>query len=116
MSTSGIPLIRYLEDYEVGAVVERKRFQIHEKGSGCSELYVAFASGKSTEFLIRETYIKLEDIREEYATTAAPWNWPHRFNELKHVLIGDTRNQYDSIVARDYPDQADKTNDNYEEL
>ena len=62
MSTSGIPLIRYLEDYEVGAVVERKRFQIHQEGGGRSELYVAFASGKSTEFLIRETYRKLEDV------------------------------------------------------
>ena len=102
MSTSGIPLIRYLEDYEVGATVEKKRFQIHQEAGGRSELYVAFASGKSTEFLFRETYLKLEDIREEYATTAARWNGPRHFNELKHVLIGDARNQYDSIVARDY--------------
>ena len=114
MSTTGIPLIRYLEDYEVGAVVECERFQINQAGGGHSELYVAFVSGKSTEFLIRETFGKLEDVREEYETMAAPWNGPRRFNKLKHVLIGDARTQYDSIVARDYPNQADKTDANYE--
>ena len=45
MSTTGIPLIRYVEDYEIGAVVDRKRFQITHPGGGRSELYVAFASG-----------------------------------------------------------------------
>ena len=40
-------------------------FQInHAGGGGRSELYVAFASGRSTEFLIRETFDKLDDVRE----------------------------------------------------
>ena len=34
MSTTGIPLIRYIADYEIGAVVDRKRFQINHAGGG----------------------------------------------------------------------------------
>ena len=80
MSTTGIPLIRYIADYEIGAVVDRKRFQInHAGGGGRSELYVAFASGRSTEFLIRETFDKLEDVREAYQMAGNPWNGHRRF-------------------------------------
>ena len=47
-----------------------RELQINQAGGGLSELYVAFASGKSTEFLIKETFNKLEDVREEYGRTA----------------------------------------------
>ena len=117
MSTTGIPHIRYVSDYEVGALVDRKRFQInHAGGGGRSELYVAFASGRSTEFLIREVYDKLDDVREAYQMAGNPWNGSRRFYELKHVLIDVARQNYDEIVAQDYPNQADKTDANYEEL
>ena len=47
----------------------------------------------------------------------APWDGPRCFYELKHVLIGIARNHYDTtIVARDYPNQALRTNANYREL
>ena len=116
MSTTGVPLIRYIEDYEIGAVVDRKRFQINQAGGGRTELHVTFATGRSTEFLIRETFEKLDDVREAYLMAGTPWDGPRRFYELKHVLISVARNHYSTIVARDYPDQADKTDDNYEEL
>ena len=116
MSTTGIPLLHYVEDYEVGAVVERKRFQLTHPGGGRSELYVAFASGASTEFLIGECFDKLDDVREAYQMGGNAWNGPRRFYELKHVLIGSVCQNYDEIVATDYPNQADKTDANYEEL
>lgn len=116
MSTTGIPLIRYIEDYEVGAVVPQKEVLVNQAGGGRSKLHVAYASGNSTEFLIRECFNKLEDVREAYQIVGASWDGPRRFYELKHVLIGITRNHYDTIVARDYPNQALKTNANYREL
>ena len=116
MSTTGIPLLRYVENYEVGAVVERKRFQLTHPGGGRSELYVGFASGASTEFMIRECFDKLDDVREAYQMSGNPWNGQRRFYELKHVLIGSARQNYDEIVATDYPTAADKTDANYEEL
>ena len=56
MSTKGVPLIRYIEGYKIGAVVDRrKKVQINQAGGCHTELYMAFATGRSTEFLIRET-------------------------------------------------------------
>ena len=116
MSTTGVPLIRYIEDYEIGAIVERKKFQINQEGGGRTDLHVAYATGRSTEFLIRETFQKLDDVREAYEMAGTPWNGTRRFYELKHVLIGNARNHYDRIVAEEYPNQADKTDENFEEL
>ena len=45
-----------------------------------------------------------------------PWNGPRHFYELKHILINVTRQNYDEIVAQDYPNQGDKTDANCEEL
>ena len=116
MSTTGVPLIRYIEDYEIGEVVNRKKFQIFQAAGGRTELHVAFAAGRSTEFLIRECFEKLDDVAEAYEMSGAPWDGPRRFYELKHVLIGVARNYFDSIVTKDYPGQADKTEAHYEEL
>ena len=61
MSSTGVPLIRYLEDYEVGAVVHMKRFLINRANGGKSEEFAAYATGNSVEFLIKECYIRLEE-------------------------------------------------------
>ena len=66
MSTTGVPLIRYIEDYEVGAVVPMKKFLINRANGGKSEMYVAYASGDSVEFLIREIFTRIEDVKEAY--------------------------------------------------
>ena len=66
MSTTGVPLIRYIEDYEVGAVVPMKKFLVNRANGGKSEVYAAYASGNSVEFLIKECYIRLEEVREAY--------------------------------------------------
>ena len=106
MSTTGIPLIRYIPDYDEKAEITRKKFQLTNAGGGRSELHVAYATGESTEFLIEETYKPLEDVRETYMGTAAPWDGPRRFIELKHCLRGNKDLYF--IVGRDLPN-ADKT-------
>ena len=91
MSTTGVPLINYIADYDKGAVFERKKFQLIQAGGGRSEMHVAYANGKSTEFLVEETFKPLEDVREAYQATVAPWDGPRRFTELKQCLHGDAR-------------------------
>ena len=87
MSTTGVPLIRYIEDYEVGAVVPMKKFLVNRANGGKSEMYVAYASGNSVEFLIKECFIRIEDVREAYRRAGDPWDGPTRFYELKDCLI-----------------------------
>ena len=62
MSTTGVPLIRYIKDYEKDGI-ERKKFQFNAAGGGRSDQHVAYATGESTEFLIQETFKPLEDVR-----------------------------------------------------
>ena len=54
MSTTGIPLIRYVKDYEK-EVIERKKFQLGPAG-GHSDMHAAYATGESSEFLIKKAY------------------------------------------------------------
>ena len=114
MSTTGIPLIRYVKDYEREGI-ERKKFQLGPAG-GRSDMHAAYATGESTEFLIKETYEPLDDIRDAFAAGGNPWNGVRRFAELKQLLREEARVHFDSIVARDYPNAADKTDANYREL
>ena len=54
MSTSGIPLIRYIADYDKKADFTRKKFQLTNAGGGRSELHVAYGDGDSSEFLFKK--------------------------------------------------------------
>ena len=45
MSTTGIPLIRYIPDYDEKAEFARKKFQLTNAGGGRSEMHVAYANG-----------------------------------------------------------------------
>ena len=66
MSTTGVPLICYIEYYEVGAVVPMKEFLVNQANGGRLKMHVAYASGNSTKFLIRECFDRIEDGREAY--------------------------------------------------
>ena len=55
----------------------------------------------------------LEVVRE---ATAGGWNAPKRFQELQECLKGDALESYKKLVKNNYPDTADKTNANYEEI
>ena len=116
MSSTGVPLICYLEDYEVGAVVPMKKILVNQANGGKSEVFAAYVSGNSVEFLIKEYYIRLEDVRDAYNRAGATWDEPTRFYEMKRCLIGGAKVHYNAIVARDYPTDAHKTNAAYEEL
>ena len=79
----------------------------------CSYLTVGYAFGDSTEFLMRETYDKLEQVR---GATVGGWIPARRFEELSYGLKGDALGVFDEVVERDYPNPVDKTHANYEEL
>ena len=74
---------------------------------------VGVSNGKSIEFFLVETVDRLEVVRE---ATAGGWNAARRFRELKKCLGGDALESYKKLVANNYPDPADKTDVNYEEL
>ena len=76
---------------------------------------VSISEGESVEFLMAETLAQLEEIR---AASAHGWNAARRFSELGRCLKLklDAREAFDEIVQGDYPDPANKTNANYEEL
>ena len=72
--------------------------------------------GIQWNFLIKECYIRLEEVRDAYNRAGDPWDGPARFRELKSCLIGGAKVHYNAIVARDYPTDAHKTHAAYEEL
>ena len=74
---------------------------------------VGIVHGDSTEFLLVETFDRLEVIRQ--AVTVA-WNRPRRFEESEECLAGKALTSFKRLVRDCYPDPADKTDANYEDL
>ena len=105
-------LILYYPDYKISSDDEKKTYQINQQG-GRQYVDVRIADGTSTESLIRETYNKLDKVARQ---THPVWNAARKFTELEACLTGEAEDAYSFLVDRDYPDAADKTNDNYEEL
>jgi len=105
-------LILYYPDYKISSDDEKKTYQINQQG-GRQYVDVRIADGTSTESLIRETYNKLDKVARQ---THPVWNAARKFTELEACLTGEAEDAYSFLVDRDYPDAADKTNDNYERL
>ena len=112
-NTSVELLIVYEADYDQEKKVETKTYLVTRAGGLRSYMEVGVADGNSTEFPMRETLEKLEQLR---AATAGGWNPARRFEELPNALKGDALAAYDEVVARDYPAPRDKTDFNYVEL
>ena len=74
---------------------------------------VGVSNGKSIEFFLVETVERLEVVCE--ATTRG-WTAAWRFRELQECLRGDAHENYKKLVRNNYPNPADKTDANYEEL
>ena len=78
-----------------------------------SYLLVGIGDGVSTERLMRKTFEELEEVRN---ATAGGWTASRRFEELRHSLTGEAKEAYRLLRERDYPNVADLTHPNYEEL
>ena len=74
---------------------------------------VVIAHGDSTEFLLVETFDRLEMIRH---AVAVAWDGPRRFEELEECLAGKALTSFKRLVRDRYPNLADKTDANYKEL
>ena len=105
-------VIGFIRDYTDEELGQPRIYQISDGGVRTSKP-VGVSNGKSIEFFLVETVDRLEVVRE---ATAGGWNAPRRFRELKECLRGDALESYKKLVANDYPDPADKTDPNYEEL
>ena len=60
-----------------------------------------------------KTYERLDNVNE---AMAGGWVPARQFEELDYALKGDALEAFDEIVEKDYPNPADKTDANYEEL
>ena len=74
---------------------------------------VGIAHGDSIEFLLVETFNRLEVICH---AVAVAWNCPRRFEELEEFLAEKALTSLKRRVRDSYPNPADKTDMNYEEL
>ena len=105
-------VIGFIRDYDNEDLGEQRIYQITDGGVKISKP-VGVSNGKSIEYFLVETVDKLEVVRE--ATTGG-WNAPKRFRELQECLRGDALESYKKLAKNNYPDPADETNANYEEL
>ena len=106
-------LIGYKKDFEANDPdLPTKYYKIRIPNSHEESVKVLIANGESTELLM-ETFDKLDELRNRVTT---PWNAGERFRQLYSILTDEARDAYDEIVARDYPNNNDKTDANYEEL
>jgi len=117
MITTGTALIRYLQDYDpLDTDFEVNTTQVNLPGGGRKYVKVAISDGTSTEFMIENTYEALEKLRTAFAAMGNAWTASDRFSWLEDHLRGAALQQFKNIVARNYRNQNQKTNNNYEEL
>ena len=78
-----------------------------------SSILVGRSDGASAEFLLAETYDRLEKVRQR---DSAAWDGPRLFEELEQCLRGKALGAFRDNVAREYPTDAEKTATNYDML
>ena len=111
-NTANQDVIGFLQEYNDKELGEQRIYQTTDGGVKTSKP-VGVSNGKSIKFFLVETVGRLEVVRE---TTAGGWTAIRRFRELKECLRGDALKSYKKLVLNNYPNPADKTNANYEEL
>lgn len=106
-------LIGYKKDFDSNDPdLPTKYYKLKIPNSHEETVKVLEADGESTELLM-ESYDKLDELRGRVTTQ---WNAAERFRQLYSILKDEARDAFDEIVDRDYPNNNDKTNANYEEL
>lgn len=112
VSTSEKSVIRYYPDYKIADDAKKNVYQLSRHGVKRS-VDVYTSDGASIEHLLVETFDRLDEVRAGADTV---WPSVYRFAELRANLVEDAQECYDTLVARDYPTDADKTDANYENL
>ena len=114
-NTGSRALIGFLKDYNKRETRPTRIYQVTRPGGlrNNTPVGIAHAHGDSTEFLLVETFDRLEVICQ--AVTVA-WNGPRRFEELEKCLAGKALTSFKRLVRDCYPNPADKTDANYKEL
>ena len=112
-NTGSCALIGFLKDYDEKATWPTRNYQVTRAGGLRSNKPVGISHGDSTEFLLVETFDRLEVIRR---AVQGGWDGPRRFEELEECLAGKALQSFKRLVRDRYPNDADKTDANYEEL
>ena len=83
---------------------------IQQAGGVKSNILVGVVKTKSIEFLLSKCIDKLNEVK--HALTV-DWNGIRRFQELQQVLGGRPSEEFKKIMRNHFPDDTDKTEDNY---
>ena len=107
-------VIGFLRDYDPKNLGEQRIYQITDGGVKTNKP-VGVSNGKPIKHFLVETVGRLK-VKVVCEATAGGWNAPKRFRELQECSRGEALESYKKLVRNNYPDPADKTNTNYEEL
>ena len=107
-----LSLIGFKRDYDIHEDFQTHSFEVRS-GDIRSRMKVGVSFGDSAEFLLVETYDKLDKVRRR---DSAAWNGPRMFEELEQCLSGTALGAFRTIVSRDYNTDALKTAASYGEL
>ena len=100
-------LIGFRPDYDPTEAVAKKKTYVITGANGVRNHYdVGKADGSSAEFLITETYEKLDEVIS--AIPAPGWTGVDKFRELLLCLDGEAKSESVDLIARDFPNNADK--------
>ena len=104
-STMKFCLIGYKPDYDVKDEYEKKTYTITGANGVRNYYTVGIADGDSTEFLITQCFEKFTAVEN---AVPGGWNGVDLFRELGLCLSGDAKSEYDDLLARDYPNDAER--------
>ena len=107
-----LSLIGFKRDYDIHEDFQTHSFEVRS-GDIRSRMKVGVSFGDSAEFLLVETYDKLDKVRRR---DSAAWDGPRMFEELEQCLRGNALGAFRTIVSRDYNTDALKTAASYGEL
>ena len=98
-------LIGYKLDYNPKEEYDKKTYNITGADGVRNYLDVTIADGESIEFLITMCYEKLDDMVNE---VPGGWNGVRLFKELQLCLSGRAKDECKDLIARAYPNDADR--------
>ena len=106
-------LIRYKKDFDSNnPELLRKHYKLRIPNSYEEIVKILEANSESTELLIK-SFDKLDKLWNQVTTLS---NAAEHFCQLYSILSDEARDAHNKIVNRDYPNNNNKTNANYEEL
>ena len=102
--------IHYKRDYDPDEPFGQVTFMLQQARGVKSNIPVGVVKTKSIEFLFSKFIDKLNEVKN---VLTVDWNGKCCFRELQQVLGGQPLEEFKKIMRNHFPDDTDKTEDNY---